>query len=95
MTTTTNNEIAKTTWSQIPVMTKMACGMRNPTAIGSKLTIKVGGRMRWVEITLTADDLYLVELVRITRDHRRVVVESHDGIFNDMLGDVLYRACNK
>ena len=94
-TTTTTPSIATIIWNQIPVSMKMAYGMRNPVSSGSKLTIKVGGRMTWIEVTLTSDDLYTVERIRINRKHERIVEETLSGVYNDMLNDVINVFCNK
>lgn len=85
------------TWSQIPVMTKMACGAREATTYGEgrNLRFKVGGRMRYVEVELTPADTYTARLVRINARYERVVVEEKTDVYCDMLSETVYRLCNK
>lgn len=90
--------IANTTWKQIPVMTKMACGARQP--IGSKdgtLTFKVGGGpMRFVQVKLNGLDLYDVEFGRVKRgSYERVVMKSAENIDAENLGEAIYHMVNR
>jgi hypothetical protein len=90
------HEEANTAWKQIPIMTKMACGAREAKVSDGKLVFKVGGKpMHFVEVALNLD-LYDVTHFRIKRgSHERVEMESAEGIYNDMLSEVVYHMVNK
>jgi hypothetical protein len=87
-------------WSQIPVMTKMACGARQAVADeeNATLTFKVTNKpYRFVSVTLDRGaDLYTVEHYRIKRgSYEKVSIEKLEGCYADMLGDVIYNMVNK
>jgi len=91
-------QIANTTWQQIPVMTKMACGVREATICpGGTLRFKVGGLpMRFIEVALNGSDLYDITYYRIKRgSYDKVVLETCEDAYNDMLGEVIYHMVNK
>lgn len=93
--TNSSNHPGQTTWRQISITTKMACGARQPMLVGdSAIKFKVGGRMRWVEIELDASDTYTARLVRITRNYERIVVEECSHVYADSLSAVVYSLCN-
>jgi len=46
-------------------------------------------------IELTHMDLYLVKLVKIKRDYSVETVEECDGVYCDMLAEIVYHMCNK
>ena len=78
-------------------MTKMACGARDLGIIKNGLSMKVGKRMTWIEVTLDASDTYTVELIKITRKagkRVRVVAKSMSGIYCDMLSETVYGMVN-
>ena len=87
-----NATVATTTWSQIPVQTKMSVGARHPIADGDRLVFTVlGNAGRWVEVTLEPSDTYTVRFFRINRsDHKRVVIGEEFDVYNDMLGEIIY-----
>lgn len=90
--------IGNTIWKQISIMTKMACGMRDPKLLDSGLSVKVGGRMTWIEITLTPADTYTVELVKISKRQGRqvrLVPESFSDVYCDQLSEIVYAMVNK
>ena len=90
--------VAQITWSQIPVMTKMACGARNASYNKEgKLSFKVTNKpYRFVEVVLAGDDTYSVEYIRIKRGSlERVSLERSQGIYADMLGECIYHMVNK
>lgn len=98
-------DFARTIWLQISLATKMACGARDAAA-GSddqgnraKLTFRVTisrGQFHKIVVRYTHADLYDVELWHIARKtHECTMIESSDGIYADMLSEVIYRFCNK
>ncbi len=101
--TTTRTTVATTTWRQIPVMTKMACGLREATAVSeTELRAKCLRGRHYVFVNLDPSDTYTVRLVRIKRNRRAdkplvemIEVEKVSDVYCDMLGDVVYRICNK
>lgn len=85
-------------WKQIPVMTKMACGARQPRCSSDgKLAFRVESKpMRFVEVTLNADDTYAVEYLRIKRgSYQRVSIEKAEGVYAEDLGETIYHQVNK
>ena len=90
---------AQIIWKQIPTMTKMACGVREARQVeeGQALTFKVGGLpMRYITVRLDPTDTYTVEYFRIKRGSmKRVELEKAEGVYADMLGEVLYHQVNK
>lgn len=100
---TTRTTVATTTWRQIPVMTKMACGLREATAVSeTELRAKCLRGRHYVFVNLDPSDTYTVRLVRIKRNRRAdkplvemIDVETVSDVYCDMLGDVVYRICNK
>jgi hypothetical protein len=90
------NEIATTIWQQIPTSTKMACGAREPTADTNCLIFKVlNGSTHRIKVTLDPYDTYTVELFKQKRDYSVSVVEKHEDVYCDMLGEVIYHMVNK
>ena len=97
MTASARTSVATTTWRQIPVMTKMAWGLRGATAVSpTELRCKALNRNRWVLVNLDPSDTYTVRLVRQERKtYRLITIETVSDVYCDMLGDVIYRICNK
>ncbi len=101
--TTTPTNIVNTTWRQIPLYTKMACGLREATAVSeTELRTKCLRGRHYVFVNLDPSDTYTVRLVRIKRNRRAdkplvemIDVETVSDVYCDMLGDVVYRICNK
>jgi hypothetical protein len=90
------NQVASIIWNQIPISTKMACGAREPTADTNCLIFKVlNGSAHRIKVTLQSDDTYLIELFKQKRDASVSAIESHDGIYCDMLGETIYHMVNK
>lgn len=86
-------------WKQISIQTKMACGARQPTRHGdNELTFKVHSKpYRFIRVEYKPGlDLYDVEYFRIKRgSYERVSIESLEGVYADMLSEVIYRMVNK
>ena len=103
MTTTDRTTVATTIWRQIPIMTKMACGLREATAVSvTELRAKCLRGRHYVFVNLDPSDTYTVRLVRIKRNRRAdkplvemIDVETVSDVYCDMLGDVVYGVCNK
>lgn len=84
-------------------MTKMACGLREATAVSeTELRAKCLRGRHYVFVNLDPSDTYTVRLVRIKRNRRAdkplvemIDVETVSDVYCDMLGDVVYRICNK
>ncbi len=101
--TTTRTNVANTAWRQIPLYTKMACGLREATAVSeTELRAKCLRGRHYVFVNLDPSDTYTVRLVRIKRNRRAdkplvemIDVETVSDVYCDMLGDVVYRICNK
>ena len=91
------NTVGNIIWQQIPVMTKMACGMRDAHLIPKGLCVTVGRAQTRLEITLNGGDLYDCRLIHIGRAPKRAVtvVEEHTDIFCEDLGEILYHMVNK
>lgn len=94
--------IANITWGQIPAMTKMACGAREPMHLeGGALRFKVTSKPhRQVVVELTADDLYTVryeraKITRATGAYTLVELESATGVYASELGETIYHMVNK
>lgn len=82
-------------WSQIPVMTKMSVGAREPMLSGDAgLKFRVLSKpMRFVEVELDASDTYTVRYSHIKRgSYERVVLEEVSGVYVEQLGETIYRA---
>lgn len=94
-TETTSTHPGQIIWKQIPVMTKMSCGARQACLTDAGIKFKVGGRMRWIFVDLDQSDTYSVKLVRVTRDVKTVTVKKFEGVYADMLGEIIYGLCNK
>lgn len=90
---------ANIAWQQISIPTKMACGAREATSHGEdKLTFKVHSLpLRYIEVEYVPGlDLYNVEYFRIKRGtHERVTLERYEGVYNDMLSEMIYKMVNK
>ena len=98
---------AQTIISQIPAMTRMACGFRNVSfLIGDgnadfdvKVTAKVGRANRLIEIRLELNDTYTVRLIRVptsrAKDQSLETLEEHLDVYCEALGEVVYHAVNK
>ena len=88
-----------TTWKQLTIMTKMACGAHKPVLFGDDgehLRFKVGGkRMTYLEVELAPTDTYTARLVRWTKKYERVVMEEVTGVYVDCLNETVYGLCNK
>lgn len=86
-----------TTWQQIPVMTKMACGAREARVSSGKLQFKVGGKpMRYIEVSLNGRDLYDIVHFRVKRnDYSRVELEMANDVFAEDMGETIYHMVNK
>jgi hypothetical protein len=85
-------------WKQIPVSTKMACGAREPRCSSDgKLCFRVESKpMRFVEVSLDADDTYTVEYLRVKRgSYDRVSIEKASGVYVENLGETIYHQVNK
>jgi len=94
----TDTQIAKTIWQQIDLGAKMGCGAREPIAIENGLLITVLNGRKKIRITLTSMDDYTVELIKINNNYKPTpftILETHTGIYCDMLSDCIYHACNK
>lgn len=89
---------ANTTWRQIGLMTKMACGAREAKydSENDALIFKVGGgaRCAYVKITLNASDYYDLVMYRI-RANKVTELESHTDIDCVQLSEVVYHMVNK
>ena len=94
----TRTHVATTTWRQIPVMTKMACGLREATAVSeTELRAKCLRGRHYVFVNLDPSDTYTVRFVRIKRNRSadKPLVEmvdevSRSDVYNDMLGEMIY-----
>jgi hypothetical protein len=87
-------------WGQISTGTKMACGAREPVAgeegyLHFRVTISRQAFHK-VVVRLDPSDTYTVQLVRIDRKTWQTrVEEEREGVYADMLSEVIYRMCNK
>ena len=97
MDTTERMNIGNTIWRQLPVMTKMACGMREPkVGENGELTVKVGRAMTWLTVSLNGRDYYDVELYRFKRSTwERVTLETATDVDCESLSEVVYHMVNK
>ena len=102
MTTTTNRRIASTIRDQIDPMILASVGAREFAFDGPSLIFRVGpGGKRKAKITLTADDLYTVELFEQKGSLRAGTfriettfsegTDAYGGLYHDMLDDSLRR----
>ena len=87
------NEIATTTWRQIPIGVKMSLGARDQAGNGSTLSFTVGNGRKGlfkVSIALNGSDLYDIELVKFKRKtYEKVVLAKAADIGCETLGRVL------
>lgn len=97
---------AQTIIKQIPAMTRMACGWRNASysandeAYDVQVTATVlRGNSHFIRVTLELNDTYTVERLRIptarAKDQSIRHEERAENVFCDMLGEVVYKMCNK
>lgn len=90
-----SNAIAHTTWSQIPVLTKMTIGARDAVGAGDKLTFRVGGRMRKVLVEYNRDtDSYDIELMRVASLGQVKTLARECDVYCDQLSGFLISMCN-
>ena len=89
--------IAKTILQQIPIMDKMAIGLRQTSAMSESddyrggASFRVNSMLRFCDVRLMWDDTYSVEYYRIKRGSLdRVVLATADQVYCDVLGTVLY-----
>lgn len=95
--------VATTTWRQIPLQTKWACGAREPISYATECGEAHGLKfrvtsfpLRFVEVELDASDTYTVRYLRLKRnDYSRILLEEYSGVYCDQLGEILYSAVNK
>ena len=76
----------------------MACGARGARSNSeNELVFKVHSKpMRYIMVTLNAQDLYDVEYFRLKRGSGdKVSMKSANGIFNDQLSEIIYDFVNK
>jgi hypothetical protein len=91
---------ARTILAQIGNVTLMAIGAHNPSHLDGynvegepydvRLSMKVHGRLRWLEVDLEHNDTYTVRLVRL-RKAEKIVVDEVSGVYCDTLEDACYR----
>ena len=88
-------DVPNTTWRQIPLMTKMRLGAREPVGSGDTLTfavtIKPGHYAYKFSIRLDPSDTYSVTLYKIRKGRTFQEVETVGDIYNDALGEALER----
>jgi hypothetical protein len=89
---------ANTTWKQIGLMTKMACGAREAkySPESDALTFKVGGgaRCAYIKITLNPMDYYDLVMYRI-RANKVTELDSREDIDCEQLSECIYHMVNK
>ena len=93
-----SNEVVQTIWRQISIHTKMACGVRDMISRGNELKFKVHSKpMRYVRVEyMPGPDLYDVEYFRLKRGSLdKVSMESAEGVYADMLSELIYDMVNK
>ncbi len=89
MQTTANRNVANIIWGQVPMANKMRMGAHKLSIIDNGLRFKVGmARQVYVEITLDPSDTYTVLVIKIKKG-QRVEVCKTEGVYCDMLGDIL------
>jgi len=90
--------VATTIRDQIGHKALYMMGAKNLIDHGSEspggLSFKIGrnvGRVTHIRISLTDDDLYTVEFIRISRapDYHREILSTHEGIYFDQLCDLI------
>lgn len=90
--------VSDTIWKQISTGTKMSVGARNAVGGGNKIHFNVGrGKKNKIEVVYKpGQDLYTVNLWEFSRGMMdQKIVESQDGVYGDMLDDVIYKMVNK
>ncbi len=94
--TTTTTTIPTTTWNQIPVSTKMSCGLRSALAVSkTELRMKALRQNRWVLVNLDPSDTYTVRLVRQERKtYRLITIEEIVDVYAEDLGETIYGMCH-
>ena len=71
-------------------MIKMACGMHQPAIIDNGIMIKVGGKLRFIEIILNGNDLYNVSYFRLNnRTKQRIEISAKSDVYCDMLSGII------
>jgi len=97
MTMEDRKDVAINIIRQIPKMTKMAVGYRQPRmhedADGTGLVFRVNSKpMRYCSVTLTANDTYNVCYYRIKRgSYERVEIARDTDIYAENLGESIYQ----
>lgn len=92
---------AQIAWKQISIPTKMACGAREARqSTESKLVFKVHSKpMRYIEVEYVPGlDLYKVRYFRVKRGRgyrEQVTLEECEGVYADMLSDIIYHMVSK
>lgn len=85
-----NANIANTIWKQINIMIKAACGMHKPQIVDNGLMVKVGGKLRFICITLNGRDLYDVVYFRLNnRTKSRIILATSNDVYCDVLSRVI------
>jgi hypothetical protein len=86
------NSVATVIWGQLPIMTKMACGAREPIAISDHaLSFKVGAKGERIVVRLDPSDTYTVQ--RLGRAAK--VKEETSDVYAEDLSDIVYHMVNK
>jgi len=95
MTTTTNPEIARTILRQIGGnMALTMIGAKNLVDTGEGVSMKIGRnakRVTHITIRLTADDLYVVDFIRVGRAPKFTtdLVANFSGVYAEMLRELI------
>lgn len=91
------SQIANTIWGQIPVMTKMAIGARNPKhGSNDELYFNVlRGARTWVEVKLNGLDLYDAKLVKMNNKHELSTIAEFSNVGCEELGEAVYSLTHK
>jgi hypothetical protein len=91
-------EVVRTIWKQIPITSKMACGMREQSIVAlDTLRVRVarGIDHLYLKIRLDPNDTYTVMLVKARPRKPEVVVKELSDVYFDMLGEITYNFVNK
>lgn len=85
-------QVANTILNQIGNRALTMIGAKNFGALENGVQFKImrnSKSVQYITVTLNSLDLYDVEFTRVTRNLERIVIAKVDGIYSDMINQVI------
>ena len=91
-----NTQVAQTIRQQISMHALLACGARQFAGGEDFLSFRVGNYTKKVVHIQLINDTYTVKLLKFNRvTYALQTIERKEGVYCDMLSDIIYSMCNK